>query len=343
MAKRPKLLWLTQGSSSKLPSQRLRVLEMLPLLAEDFDITHSPAPTSLASTWRIRQRLRDADAVILQKELISLPVLRLLRFFSRRLAYDFDDAVYVRLLPDGHCRVSGKRQRRFSALCRAADLLIAGNEVLEASARQCGALWTAILPTGVVSPDAISPPIDRSGPVLLGWIGTDVNLPYIEAMEDIFSNLEGEGLVFTLRVMAGRAPKFGGFARWEFVPWSAEAEESFLSSLDVGLMPLADNDHARGKCAYKALQYMAYGKPVVVSDVGINAAWTASAGFAVKTEEETTDALRRLILDRDLRSRMGAAGRTRVRLEFSRPVIARQLRGLIRNLLASSSMDHSHA
>jgi glycosyltransferase involved in cell wall biosynthesis len=48
-------------------------------------------------------------------------------------------------------------------------------------------------------------------------------------------------------------------------------ERNFLQQIDIGLMPLANNPWTRGKCAYKALQYMAAGIPVVADDVGISA------------------------------------------------------------------------
>jgi hypothetical protein len=38
----------------------------------------------------------------------------------------------------------------------------------------------------------------------------------------------------------------------------------------VGIMPLPDTPSARGKCGCKALQYMALGRPAVVSPLGIN-------------------------------------------------------------------------
>lgn len=328
----PRLLWLTQGSSPKLPSQRLRVLEMLPLLAADFEQTHCPAPTTIMQVWHMRQQLRAADVVILQKELVPLVVLKLIRHFARRLAYDFDDAVHLRLLADGSCRPSRKRSRRFAAICRTADLVIAGNSILAAEAEHSGGRRIAILPTGVALPNASYPPLPPGAPVRLGWIGTDVNLPYIEALEPIFLQLQSEGLAFSLHVMAGRGPRFRQFAAVEFLPWSAEEEEAFLASLDIGLMPLADNAHARGKCAYKALQYMSLGKPVVVSDVGVNAEWTAGAGFATATEAEMADDLRRLITSADLRAQMGEIGSQRVAQEFARPVLAIRLRDLILSL-----------
>ena len=36
-------------------------------------------------------------------------------------------------------------------------------------------------------------------------------------------------------------------------------------------MPLPDNEWTRGKCAYKAIQYMAAGIPVVADDIGVSA------------------------------------------------------------------------
>ena len=330
---RPRLLWLTQGSSAKLPSQRLRALEIMPLLDDAFAPSHCPAPTAVMQAWRMRRQLREADVVVLQKELVSLAVLKVIRHFSRCLIYDFDDCVHLRLLADGSCRPSRKRGRRFAAICRSADLVIAGNSVLAAEAGRCGSRRTAILPTGVALPVDAHPEKAADAPVRLGWIGTNVNLPYVEALEPVFLRLQAEGLAFSLRVMAGRAPQFRQFDAVEFVPWSPAAEEAFLASLDIGLMPLADNAHTRGKCAYKALQYMSVGKPVLVSDVGVSAEWTAGAGFAAADADETAAGLRTLITNPALRAQMGAIGRARVHKEFARPVVAARLRDLIGSLV----------
>ena len=45
------------------------------------------------------------------------------------------------------------------------------------------------------------------------------------------------------------------------VPWSAETEVELTKRIDIGLMPLADTEWARGKCAFKAIQYLAMGFP----------------------------------------------------------------------------------
>jgi glycosyltransferase involved in cell wall biosynthesis len=102
--------------------------------------------------------------------------------------------------------------------------------------------------------------------------------------------------------------------------------------MDVGLMPLPDTDWTRGKCAYKALQYMAGGVPVVADDVGVTARIIGDgAGHAVRGEEEWVESLVVLLTDANLRNQMGSQGRSRVERDFSvntwTPKLAALLRG----------------
>ncbi len=55
-----------------------------------------------------------------------------------------------------------------------------------------------------------------------------------------------------------------------YVPWSPAAEADFLASITLGVMPLDDGPWERGKCSFKMLQYLAAGRPCVVSPVGMN-------------------------------------------------------------------------
>jgi len=105
--------------------------------------------------------------------------------------------------------------------------------------------------------------------------------------------------------------------RTRIVPWSEAAEREVLQQLDIGLMPLEDTPFSRGKCAYKALQYMAAGIPPVADDVGVSATTVGGAGYAVSGAEPWLEALQALAADAGLRARLGGAGRRRVEEEFS--------------------------
>lgn len=71
------------------------------------------------------------------------------------------------------------------------------------------------------------------------------------------------------------------------------------------------------------LEAMALGLPVVASDVPGNrdAVVDGETGFLVGTEVELLERCHRLLDDRDLRRKLGAAGRERVRRDFSRAAL----------------------
>ena len=97
-------------------------------------------------------------------------------------------------------------------------------------------------------------------------------------------------------------------------------------------MPLPETPWTRGKCAYKLIQYMACGLPVVASPVGVNCEVVEHGvnGFLAATNEEWRSAVETLMSDADLRRRMGNAGRKKVEESYSLqvwgPRVAQMLR-----------------
>ena len=104
-------------------------------------------------------------------------------------------------------------------------------------------------------------------------------------------------------------------------------EAPVVAGFDVGLMPLPDSDWARGKCAFKMLQYLACGIPAVVSPVGMNAQVLAmgDVGLAASSEDEWVEALVTLARDPGRAVALGRGGRQLAAASFSVPVISRQL------------------
>ena len=92
-----------------------------------------------------------------------------------------------------------------------------------------------------------------------------------------------------------------------------------IASFDIGIMPLPDDDWEKGKCAYKLIQYMACGLPVVASSVGmnrevVNEGWN---GFLANNFKEWCNALELLIQDEGLRKRLGQNGRKLVEENYT--------------------------
>jgi glycosyltransferase involved in cell wall biosynthesis len=89
--------------------------------------------------------------------------------------------------------------------------------------------------------------------------------------------------------------------------------------MDIGIMPLVDDEFQRGKCGLKLLQYMAAGLPTIGSPVGVNAEIIDEplTGFLPRTDEQWRQALTALILDGTRRRQMGKAGRERCVAHYS--------------------------
>ena len=120
----------------------------------------------------------------------------------------------------------------------------------------------------------------------------------------------------------------------EIRSWSEETEINDLQSFDVGIMPLPDEPWERGKCGYKLIQYMACGKPVVASPVGVNKQIVEEKvnGFLATTEDNWINALISLRDDQILRERMGTASRKKVEANYCLQITAPRLAELLHSV-----------
>lgn len=334
MNAQPVIAFLIQGPDA--PSTRVRVTNLLPLLhAAGFATTVDVYP-KIRSDWRaVWPHVRAADIVVVQKRLPSLVEAWLLRQRAKRLVFDFDDAVWLRNR-EGDARPSRKLRTRFAHFLKRVDLAICGNPILEARVRtSCPATPTVIIPSAVPAPDGASrleAPASRLPQI--GWVGTAINLPYLAAIEDSLAAAH-KRMPFELVVISDRPPVFREFAHVRFIPWSADTEYAHVAQFDIGLMPLADNEHSRGKCAYKALQYMSRGVPVIASDVGVNREWIEQSGSGIAVREDGwTEAVARLLSDAAAREKMGRAGIATIREGFTQQVVAGGYVREFRRLLA---------
>jgi glycosyltransferase involved in cell wall biosynthesis len=253
---------------------------------------------------------------------------------DRRFVYDVDDAIWHDSQGGGgaHPLAFLKGSRRKAAwLAGRADHVIAGNVVLAEWLAELARTVTVI--PSLVDTDGI--PVRRHGEgpgLVIGWVGSPTTAAYLE---DLVGPLERLARAIPaqvrLLVVGGRAPRVRGVEIAER-PWSEANERDALERMDIGVMPLPDNSWTRGKCAYKAVQYMAAGVPVVASDVGITAEVVGGDGGRIYRDDNGAfEALRELSLDPVLRGALGESGRRRAEQSFSvqswAPRLAAVLRG----------------
>ena len=319
-----------------VPSARFRVRQYIAPLAGYGIAVHErwpglgaypPASRALRPAWlagTLAQRLPQlaaglrTDVVMLQRELVStLPTMEGLT--RRPRLVDIDDSM--------HLHRGGRAARRLASL---ADLVVVGNSWL-------AEIWRGWNPAVEILPTPVDTERYRAAPLperpTIGWIGSAGNLPYLTAIAPALAQVLRRFPTGTLAVCCDRPPQLPGLPPVHYVPWSDAVEADFLASITIGVMPLADGPWERGKCSFKMLQYMAAGRPCVVSPVGMNKELLAAAelGLPATTPEEWTEALCALLAERDAAARMGAAGR-QVATRYSVSALAPRLAELLRRV-----------
>lgn len=278
------------------------------------------------------QRL--ADLFLLHRKTFPPRFARLLPRQGRPLVFDFDDA--IDLPPPGRAedpRILARYRTSFEATVNAADLVLCGNREL---ARRLPHQRFAILPTPVdtrrFTPGALPPP---EGPIL-GWVGISDNLRFLEELAEPLREIHRRHPGLKLVVVADRHPTLPGIPV-EFRRWTLDEEMTCFRGIAIGLMPLDDTPWTRGKCAFKALQYMALGIPTVASPVGTNCEVIEDgvSGFLPADPRSWVEALDRLLSDPALRMRIGAAGRRVVERHYSLEGTSAQLIALLNDLLST--------
>jgi hypothetical protein len=241
---------------------------------------------------------------------------RAARLLNPRIVFDIDDAIweppahvdspFVRFMDRGWVR----------KMCGLSRHAVVGNAHLADYVRP-------LLPALSVVPTCVDPAAyalprrAAGGPVVLGWTGLADNLGYLAVVAPALQRLARRH-AFELHVATTRDYALAGVTvRNE--RWRMDRQYAYFAEADIGLMPLHDSPRARGKCAFKALQYMAAGTPVVVSPVGMNAEVVRDGenGFLAATDAHWEARLEQLIADAALRRRLGEAARETVAERYS--------------------------
>lgn len=273
----------------------------------------------------LRRRLR-YDVVWLEKEALPwLPAwVDIARLQGMPYVVDYDDAWFHRYDQHWTRPLLG---RKIDQIMQVAHTVVAGNEYIARRAREAGARHVEIVPSAIDLGRYrdLPAPAAHDG-LTVGWIGIPLNAHYLSIIAPALRAVPS----VKLQVVGGAVPsELSGIAAESFA-WTEDSEVERIADFDVGIMPLTDTPWERGKCAYKLLQVMAAGKPVIASPVGANRQVVQHGvnGFLAETTEEWAEALRKFA-DPEVRRSMGEEARKTVAAQYAAAVIAPRLASIL--------------
>lgn len=251
---------------------------------------------------------------------------------------DFDDAIFYYYDNSPSRVVRLLLGQKMKPLLEHAYAVTAGNDYLAERLKDRGARRVFVIPT-VVDSDRYgveSASQDTGKPVVVGWIGSPSSSQYLALIGDALREVAKQrNIVFAVM---GASPMNVPGVPFRQVDWSFDTEASFLSAIDIGVMPLMDGRFESGKCGYKLIQYMAAGKPVIASPVGVNR-WLVepSVGCLANDTGTWVRALLELIDDPSRRAALGRAARELVERKFSIQAVLPNLAQALRTTALSRS------
>jgi len=336
-----RLLFLGVHGRGRSPSQRYRFEAFEPhLSAAGIDVDYAGAlddadgrdfygATSAikkasvalrALARRARSLTHQADVIFVQREAFFLgnEWAEYVAHLKAPVVFDFDDAIWLHAVSAANARFAWlKNVEKIPRAVRLSHTVLAGNEYLANWARR-HSNNVHLVPT-CVDTNVFRPAPHDARAITIGWSGSASTLAHLKPLLPVLERVKQKyGERINIRVMGD--PKF------EHAPlklrgemWTPEAELQLLRTMNIGVMPLPDDEWTRGKCGLKGLVSMSMGAATVMSPVGVNTEIVKHGenGLLARNDDEWFEHLSALIDDAELRSRLGRAGRETVQQRYS--------------------------
>jgi glycosyltransferase involved in cell wall biosynthesis len=245
----------------------------------------------------------------------------LAKLLRKKIIFDFDDAIWLTDKTDESAFKRILRWRsKVHSICKWSYKISCGNSYLAAYAKQFNPN-VFIIPTTIDTVNLHTRPAsDKSSGenITIGWTGSRSTLKYLEELILVLQALEKKYPEVGYLIIADENPNLP-LKNMTFRSWKKETEIRDLAAIDIGIMPLPDDAWTKGKCGFKALQYMAMSIPAVVSPVGVNREIVQNGveGYWCTSHQEWFARLEELIMNTEQRKEMGKCGRQKVVERYS--------------------------
>lgn len=225
----------------------------------------------------------------------------------RHVSYliEFDDAVFHNYDQSYNTLIKKLYSHKFSKVIENASIVICGCRYL-ADYTKCWNNNVVMIPT-CIDGEKYKQPAKEGNGLVVGWIGSPSSSKFVKEVFPAIKKLQ-KRIDFEFRLVGfdkARESELCGL-KYTIVDWDSEKEVNELRGFTVGIMPLKDTPFARGKCAFKLVQYMAAGVPTVSTPLQSNLDIDMGSGnlFATTTEEWEF-ALEKFLNDSELRKQVG--------------------------------------
>lgn len=315
-----KLLIWTSGSKLE-PSRRYRLDCYIDFYRQHSniiyfdDISLSNLISNLSrNNIRLLFSLFSADIIFLQRRLLPIFLIKILKFFGKKIIFDVDDGIHL---------YENYKQYDFQSFKSLLSYVITGNKLLEGywSKKKHNCI---IIPTGVEYNNYKKRFVDSEQIELL-WIGTKSNFNNLYIFYDYLkkSNLLTR---IKLTIVSDTNPSFANSKFSKFKKWHEGIDDEIANSNVpyVGLMPLNKvNEVNYFKCSFKMLQYMNWSMPVIVSPLGMNKELIDSneIGFGVSNLKEFSNAINLLFNNSELYQSLALCGNQLIKSKYSRQIL----------------------
>jgi len=342
----PKILFIASHRPRRSPSQRFRFEQYLDILEkngftydysfliseEDDHIFYEPGNLlrkfyffvkSVIIRLKDLRRMNNYDIIFIQREAFMTGSSFFEERFSRsraRLVFDFDDAIWHLDMSEGNKKFGWlKNPGKTANIIAVSDLVIAGNSYLKNYTKRHNSN-VALIPTTIDTDKFIFKKGEREADkICIGWSGSHTTIKHFENAIPFLKTLKvkyGDRICFKVIGDDGYRQDDLGI---KGMAWTEADEVEKLSGFDIGIMPLPDDEWAKGKCGLKGLSYMSLEIPTVMSPVGVNTEIIEDGinGFLASGEAEWVYKISMLVEDLELRNRIGKAGRKTVVEKYS--------------------------
>jgi glycosyltransferase involved in cell wall biosynthesis len=237
------------------------------------------------------------------------------------IVFDFDDAIWKNDTSEANRLFAWlKKPEKIQFTIAASACVLAGNDFLKSYALQFNPNVMRIPSTIDTERYRSVTKVQTDEVLTIGWSGSITTIKHfnsaIPALLAIKEKYRDKVRFVVIGDPLYRHPDLGIIGQ----AWNAETEPEDLTGMDIGIMPLPNDEWTRGKCGLKGLQYMAMGIPTIMSPVGVNTEIIQHGvnGFLADTTEDWVSFLSALIDDGDLRKRLGEAASITVEERYSK-------------------------